>query len=219
VNDWHVGLVPAYVKALGLPMKTVCTVHNLGYQGEFRAEDFAKMELPEGVFRPEGLEFYGKVNLLKGAILMADAVTTVSPSYAREIQEKERGHGLHEVLREHRGKLTGILNGIDMVGWNPAKDGALKKNFKLGSMAGRVECRAALEKEMGLEPANGKPIFGMVTRMTRDKGVDLAWGEVERLVGKGGRPVGFGGGRSCVGRGGKEIGEAASETGGGAVGV
>jgi starch synthase len=193
-NDWHVGLVPAYVKALGLPMKTVCTVHNLGYQGEFRAEDFAKMELPEGVFRPEGLEFYGKVNLLKGAILMADAVTTVSPSYAREIQEKERGHGLHKVLREHRGKLTGILNGIDMVGWNPATDGALPKGFGVKSMTGRAECRAALEKEMGLEAANGRPIFGMVTRMAWEKGVDLAWGAVEKLVKEGGRLVVLGAG-------------------------
>jgi starch synthase len=175
-------------------MKTVCTVHNLGYQGEFGAEDFAKMELPEGVFRPEGLEFYGKVNLLKGAILMADAVTTVSPSYAREIQEKERGHGLHEVLREHRGKLTGILNGIDTVGWNPATDGALPKGFGVKSMTGRVECRAALEKEMGLEAANGRPIFGMVTRMAWEKGVDLAWGAVEKLVKEGGRLVVLGAG-------------------------
>ena len=194
VNDWHVGLVPAYVKALGLPIRTVCTVHNLGYQGEFSHTDFEKLGLPEGVFRPEGLEFYGKMNFLKGAIAMADAVTTVSPSYAQEIQDKERGHGLHEVLRARAKQLTGILNGIDMVEWNPAKDGALKNNFKLGSMAGRVECRAALEKEMGLEPANGKPIFGMVTRITRDKGVDLAWGQVERLVGRGGRLVLLGAG-------------------------
>ncbi len=194
LNDWHVGLVPAYVKALGLPIQTVCTVHNLGYQGEFSHTDFEKLGLPEGVFRPEGLEFYGKMNFLKGAIAMADAVTTVSPSYAQEIQDQERGHGLHEVLRARGNRLTGILNGIDRVGWNPWTDGALKKNFKVGSMAGRVECRAALEKEMGLEPANGKPIFGMVTRMTKDKGVDLAWGEVERLVGRGGRLVVLGAG-------------------------
>jgi len=115
---------------LGLPIRTVCTVHNLGYQGEFSHTDFEKLGLPEGVFRPEGLEFYGKMNFLKGAIAMADAVTTVSPSYAQEIQGKERGHGLHEVLRARAKQLTGILNGIDMVEWNPAKDGALKKNFK-----------------------------------------------------------------------------------------
>jgi starch synthase len=207
VNDWHVGLVPAYVKALGLPMKTVCTVHNLGYQGEFGAEDFAKMELPEGVFRPEGLEFYGKVNLLKGAILMADAVTTVSPSYAREIQEKERGHGLHEVLREHRGKLTGILNGIDMVGWNPATDGALPKGFGVKSMTGRVECRTALERKMGLEAANGRPIFGMVTRMAWEKGVDLVWAGVEGLVKQGGRLVVLGAGDPVLEEEGRRLAE------------
>jgi starch synthase len=205
VNDWHVGLVPAYVRSLGLPMRTVCTVHNLGYQGVFPAEDFRRVGLPDGVFRPEGVEFYGKMNWLKGAIAMADAVTTVSPSYAREIQESERGHGLHEVLREHRGKLTGILNGIDMVEWNPAKDGALKKNFKLGSMAGRVECRAALEKEMGIEPANGRPIFGMVTRLTKEKGVDLVWAGVEELVRRGGRLVVLGAGDPALEEEGKRL--------------
>lgn len=194
VNDWHVGLVPAYVQALGLPMRTVCTVHNLGYQGEFSAEDFRRLGLPEGAFRPEGLEFYGKMNFLKGAIALADAVTTVSPSYAEEIREKERGHGLDGVLRGRGKKLTGIRNGIDMEGWNPAKDGALPKNFQVGAMAGRGDDRAALEKEMGLEPANGKPIFGMVTRMTRDKGMDLAWGVTEKLVGEGGRLVVLGAG-------------------------
>jgi starch synthase len=145
------------------------------------------------------------MNWLKGAIAMADAVTTVSPSYAREIQESERGHGLHEVLREHRGKLTGILNGIDMVEWNPAKDGALKKNFKLGSMAGRVECRAALEKEMGIEPANGRPIFGMVTRLTKEKGVDLVWAGVEELVRRGGRLVVLGAGDPALEEEGKRL--------------
>ncbi len=196
LNDWHVGLVPAYVRALGLPMKTVCTVHNLGYQGEFTAEDFRKLGLPEGAFRPEGLEFYGKLNFLKGGIAMADAVTTVSPSYAEEIREKEGGHGLHEVLRARGKRLTGILNGIDRVGWNPWTDEALPKKFKVGSMSGRVECRAALEREMGLEPANGKPIFGMVTRMTREKGVDLAWGQVAELVRRGGRLVVLGAGEA-----------------------
>ena len=126
--------------------------------------------------------------------MMADAVTTVSPSYAREIQEKERGHGLHEVLREHREKLTGILNGIDLVGWNPSTDGALKKEFGAKSMTGRVECRTALEREMGLEAANGRPIFGMVTRMAWEKGVDLVWAGVEGLVKQGGRLVVLGAG-------------------------
>ncbi|NBS78721.1 MAG: glycogen synthase GlgA [Verrucomicrobia bacterium] len=205
VNDWHVGLVPAYVKALGLPIRTVCTVHNLGYQGEFPAEDFRRVGLPEGVFRPEGVEFYGKMNFLKGAIAIADAVTTVSPSYAREIQAEERGHGLHEVLREHGGKLNGILNGIDMVEWNPATDGALKKNFKVGSMAGRVECRAALEKEMGIEPANGRPIFGMVTRLTREKGVDLVWAGAEELARRGGRLVVLGAGDPALEEEGKRL--------------
>ena len=205
VNDWQVGLVPAYVQALGLPMKTVCTVHNLAYQGEFSAEDFRKVGLPEGAFRPEGVEFYGKMNWLKGAIRMADGVTTVSPSYAREIQEKEQGRGLEEVLRGRGERVTGILNGIDVVAWNPATDGCLPKSFKVGSMAGRVQCRSALEKEVGLEPANGRPIFGMVTRMAGEKGVDLAWGGVKELVKQGGRLVVLGAGDRAMEEEGRKL--------------
>lgn len=194
VNDWHAALVPAYVRALGLPMKTLFTIHNLRYQGEFPAQDFRKLDLPEGIFRPEGLEFFGKLNLLKGAITLSDAVNTVSPTYAREIQQKEHGCGLHDVLREKGKWLSGILNGIDEEAWNPATDGELKKNFRRGNLAGRVECRVALEREMGLEPANGRPIFGMVTRLVREKGVDLVLGAAGEMVQQGGRLVILGAG-------------------------
>lgn len=186
-NDWHTALIPALAAVVHLPMRTVFTIHNLRYQGEFPAADFPRLGLPAEMFRPETLEFYGKVNLLKGAVLLAHEVTTVSPSYAQEIQTEAFGHGLHEVLQGRARHLTGILNGIDADSWNPANDAALKKNFRAASILGREECRAALEGELGLEPANGRPIFGMVSRLTEDKGVDLVLGAASQLVAKGGR--------------------------------
>ena len=171
--------------------RSVSQSRYLRYQGEFPASEFPRLGLPGEMFRPETLEFYGKVNLLKGAILLAHEVTTVSPSYAREIQTEAFGHGLHEVLKSRAAHLSGILNGIDEDSWNPESDGELKKNFSSAKPQGREECRAALEKEMGLEPANGRPIFGMVTRLAEDKGVDLALGTAKELVKKGGRLVAY----------------------------
>ena len=188
-NDWHAALVPAHCTALGLPMKTVFTIHNLKYQGEFPAENFSSLGLPQAVYSPEGMEFYGRLNLMKGAILLADAVTTVSPTYAREIQGEEQGFGLHGVLRANSAKLTGILNGIDEESWNPATDCEIRAPYRRGAMRRREECRAALEVEVGMESANGRPIFGMVTRMAAEKGVDLALANVGHLVRKGARLV------------------------------
>jgi len=188
-NDWHTALIPALASVVHLPMRTVFTIHNLRYQGEFPASEFPRLGLAAEMFRPETLEFYGKVNLLKGAILLAHEVTTVSPSYAREIQTEAFGHGLHEVLKGRSAHLTGILNGIDEESWDPGKDAALKKNFRPRALPARVECRTALEAEMGLEPANGRPIFGMVSRLTADKGVDLALGAARSLVAQGSRLV------------------------------
>jgi starch synthase len=201
-NDWHTALIPALAAVVHLPMRTVFTIHNLRYQGEFPAADFPRLGLPAEMFRPETLEFYGKVNLLKGAVLLAHEVTTVSPSYAQEIQTEAFGHGLQEVLQGRARHLTGILNGIDADSWNPATDTALKKNFRAASILGREECRAALEGELGLEPANGRPIFGMVSRLTEDKGVDLVLGTAQELVKKGGR-------LAVLGKGHTELEEAA----------
>jgi len=186
-NDWHAALVPAHCAALGLPMKSVFTIHNLKYQGEFPAGEFSSLGLPSRMYSPEGLEFYGSVNLMKGAVLLADAVTTVSPTYAKEIQEEAQGFGLHEVLKGNSAKLTGILNGIDEESWNPATDHEIKTHYRPGAMRGREECRAALEIELGLEPANGRPIFGMVTRMAAEKGVNLALANADHLVRRGAR--------------------------------
>ncbi|NBQ55259.1 MAG: glycogen synthase GlgA [Verrucomicrobia bacterium] len=181
-NDWHAALVPGHCRALGLPMKSVFTIHNLKYQGEFPAENFSSLDLPPGMYSPEGFEFYGRLNLMKGAILLSDAVTTVSPTYAKEIQGEAQGFGLHEVLQGNTDKLTGILNGIDEESWNPSADTALKTPYRRGALRGREECRAALEIELGLEPANGRPIFGMVTRMAAEKGVDLALANALHLI-------------------------------------
>ena len=188
-NDWHAALLPGHVQALGLPIKTVFTIHNLKYQGEFPAGDFSKLGLPPSMYSPEGYEFYGKLNLMKGAFLLSDAVTTVSPTYAKEIQEESSGFGLHEVLRGCADKLTGILNGIDERSWNPGTDPALTAHYRGRALRGREKCRAVLEAELGLEPAHGRPIFGMVTRMAMEKGVDLALANAAHLVRRGARLV------------------------------
>ena len=195
-NDWHTALIPALASVVHLPMRTVFTIHNLRYQGEFPASEFPRLGLAAEMFRPETLEFYGKVNLLKGAILLAHEVTTVSPSYAREIQTEAFGHGLHDVLQGRSAHLTGILNGIDEESWDPGRDSSLKKNFRPAALQGREVCRAALEAELGLEPANGRPIFGMVSRLAADKGVDLALGAARQLVRQGGRLVILGAGEA-----------------------
>jgi starch synthase len=197
-NDWHTALIPALAPVVHLPMRTVFTIHNLRYQGEFPAADFPRLGLTSEMFRPETLEFYGKVNLLKGAIRLAHEVTTVSPSYAQEIQTEALGHGLHEVLQGRADHLSGILNGIDEESWNPAGDAELKKKFSVDKPQGREECRAALERELGLEPANGRPIFGMVTRLAEDKGVDLVWGAARELAKRGGRLAVLGKGHAAL---------------------
>jgi starch synthase len=183
-NDWHTGLVPAYVKAAGLPFRTVYTIHNLSYQGSFPGSVAARAHLPEAMFSPRGVEFYGRLNFMKGAIVLADAVTAVSPTYAREIQMEQYGCGLHAVLAENSHKLSGILNGIDMDVWNPAKDRYLEQNYDARRLAGKAACKKALLKEMKVKAkrAEDRPVFGLVSRLVGQKGIDLVLSAVEPLV-------------------------------------
>jgi starch synthase len=141
VNDWQTALVPVLLKERKLPLRSVLTIHNLAYQGSFWGIDFGLTNLPGDYFSPRGVEFYGQLNLLKGGIVFADAVTTVSERYAREIQTPEYGCGLHVVISEHLGKLSGILNGADYNIWNPASDRLLPKKYKPSNMAGKKACR------------------------------------------------------------------------------
>jgi starch synthase len=180
-HDWQTGLVPAFIKGpygepstlTGTP--TVFTVHNLGYQGLFPAGKLPVTGLSkEEFFHPEGLEFWGKISLLKAGIVYSQAVTTVSPTYAREIQTPEYGLGMEGILKQRRSSLHGILNGVDYGVWNPAIDSHLPYTYSPRKMEGKRRCKESLIQEMGLDPAIiKKPLLGMISRLDNQKGFDL----------------------------------------------
>jgi starch synthase len=181
-NDWQTALVPVLVREKKLPFKTVLTIHNLAYQGSFWGLDFGLTNLPGHYFSASGVEYYGNLNLLKGGLLYADALTTVSERYAREIQTPEQGAGLDPVVREQAYKLTGILNGADYEIWNPATDKSLAQKFTPAKLAGKAICREALLKECGLAPEPAGPVLVMVTRLTHQKGIELLFPLLDRLL-------------------------------------
>lgn len=193
LNDWQTGLVPAFVRAGGLPFKTVYTIHNLAYQGSFWGFDFAMTNLPGDYFSARGVEFYGYLNCMKAGITLAHQVTTVSPRYAEEIQTEAYGCSLQGVLGEQRHKLTGILNGIDTEQWNPRADLFTAEPFHSGNLKGKAGCRDALLNEFGLPEEEG-PVFGCITRLTYQKGIDLLRVVLDDLVGQGARFVMLGSG-------------------------
>ena len=179
-HDWQAGLVPALLRSsfssdpTFLGSKTVFTIHNLGYQGLFPKAALAEAGLDPAVFRPDGLEFFGRVSYIKGGIAFADALTTVSPTYAREIQTPEYGFGLDGALRARTGALTGILNGADYNEWDPRHDPLIPAPFSADDLSGKEACKRALLAEFGLpEAALGRPLIGIVSRFTRQKGADI----------------------------------------------
>jgi starch synthase len=180
LHDWQTGLVPAFVRARGLPFKTVYTIHNLAYQGSFWGVDFPLTNLPGDYFSAAGVEFYGRLNCMKAGIALADQITTVSPRYAQEIQGETYGCGLDRVLGEQRAKLTGILNGVDTVLWNPQDDPLIPANYHAGSLKGKAACKEALLADLGLP--GGAPVFGCITRLAQQKGVDLIRAAMEDLL-------------------------------------
>jgi len=179
-HDWQAGLVPAYLRTTFasdptfLGVKTLFTIHNLGYQGLFPRAALAEAALDPSLYRPEGLEFFGRVSYIKGGISFADALNTVSPTYAREIQTPEYGFGLDGALRARADVLSGILNGVDYREWNPETDPYLPARYAAGNLAGKRICKEQLLAEFGLPASAAKaPLIGIVSRLTRQKGADL----------------------------------------------
>ncbi|HEX8964115.1 MAG TPA: glycogen synthase GlgA [Rhodocyclaceae bacterium] len=176
-NDWQTSLAPAYLHYLpGAIAKSVVTVHNLAFQGLFDRAALFELGLPDYAWHPGGVEYYGRLSLLKAGLQFADAITTVSPSYAREIQTEEEGMGMGGLLRHRSAVLAGILNGIDTSAWNPAADAMLHKPFAHYSadrLAGKAANKAALQRQTGLAEDAGVPLFGVVSRLTHQKGLDL----------------------------------------------
>ncbi len=173
-NDWQTGLIPALLALGGGPRPaTVFTIHNLAYQGVFPAAVFPTLGLPAESFTLHGVEFHGQVSFMKAGLTYSDKLTTVSPTYAAEIQTTTYGCGLDGLLRARAGDLVGILNGVDTANWDPATDPNLPHRFDPHDMAGKARNKTALQEELGLEPAADAPLIGLVSRLTEQKGLDL----------------------------------------------
>ncbi|HOL22139.1 MAG TPA: glycogen/starch synthase [bacterium] len=173
-HDWHTALLPLYLKLNykePFPKaKTLFTIHNLGYQGVFSIDKFHLLGLPWQYFNMEELEFYGNVNFMKAGIIHSDMLNTVSPNYASEILTPEFGHNLDGLLRKYQYKLKGILNGIDYQVWNPAFDTSIAKRYR--SYKSKGENKIAIQKKLSLKVGKDIPIFGMVSRLAEQKGID-----------------------------------------------
>jgi starch synthase len=176
-HDWHCGLIPAYLRRVeGRRPVTVSTIHNIAYQGIFPRKIMAEIALPPDTFTINGLEYYGQVSFLKSGLTFSDAVTTVSPQYAQEIQQDNYGCGLQDVLKIRSGVLHGILNGIDSETWNPETDPYLPANYNGHTLKGlrdKAKVRAALLVECGLKVRSNRPVFGVVSRLVEQKGLDV----------------------------------------------
>ena len=181
-HDWPAALAPAYLHFEPQRAATVMTVHNLAFQGNFDSALLERLELPHASFHLEGLEFHGRLSFLKGGLAYADAITTVSPSYAREIQGEALGCGLDGLLRQRREALTGILNGIDVAQWDPAADPRIAQPYDTHTLEAKAANKAALQRCMGLRLEEDLPLLGMVSRLTHQKGSDLVAEAVDELA-------------------------------------
>jgi len=181
-HDWQAGLVAPYLRTTfaGDPtffgMRCLLTIHNLGYQGNFPAAAFADLGLDPGLYNPGGLEFWNQVSYLKAGIVWSDAINTVSPTYAREIQTREYGFGMDDLLRTHAKKLSGILNGVDYEEWNPETGPYQVAHYSARDLSGKLASKKALLAELGLPPNLDRPLIGIVSRLADQKGFDLVGG-------------------------------------------
>src|SRR5881398_2817252 len=182
LHDWAPALAPVFVHAHGLPFSTVLTIHHVADQGSFWGLDFQLTNLPEPLFTLHGVEFFGRLNFLKGGILYADKITTVSEHYRRQILTPAGGYGLDQVLRENAHRLNAILDGADYTRWNPASDRLLPAPYDARRLRGKQVCREALLKEMNLASAPRGPVFGMVTRVIQEKGFEILVPLLDRLL-------------------------------------
>jgi starch synthase len=181
-NDWQAGLAPAYQQYLQDACPSVMTVHNLAYQGTFPSAIVPELGLPWDCFKPDGVEFFGKLSFLKAGLFYADHLTTVSPSYAKEIQTDALGFGLQGLLSHRRSSLSGILNGIDTAEWNPATDIYLTHHYDADDLSGKAANKRELQQRMGLHEDAAIPLFGMVSRFAHQKGLDVVLEVAKKLI-------------------------------------
>jgi len=182
-HDWQAGLVPAYLGQHGGPRpRTVMTIHNIAYQGVFDRGFLRDLWLDPAWFHPEGIEFYGQINFLKAGLAFADRITTVSPTYAREIQQPGMGAALEGLLARRSRELTGILNGVDTRIWNPSADPLLEYHYNAKSLSAKKLNKNILQTAMGLDASSEDPLFAVVSRLADQKGLDLVLENVAYLI-------------------------------------
>lgn len=185
-HDWQAGLVPLYLSLTGGPRpSTVFTIHNIAFQGVFPADLLYELGLPTDVFTVDGVEYYGQIGFLKAGLQLADRITTVSPTYAREIQTPEGGMGLDGLLRSRSSVVSGILNGIDDEVWDPAGDAYLVHTYHRDTLDLRAINKRALQERLGLTPDPDALLFGVVSRLSEQKGLDLVLAGLSRLLADG----------------------------------
>lgn len=181
-NDWQTALIPALLSLHPNHPATVFTIHNMAYRGLFSYQAFAELNLPAGFWHHERLEFYGQMSFIKGGLGFADYITTVSPSYAQEIQRPEFGCGLDGLIRYRRDSIAGILNGIDTDEWNPGTDPHLICNYNRRTLGNKTKNKLALQAELGLTVSAETPLLGFVGRLVEQKGVDLILAQTNQLL-------------------------------------
>ena len=190
-HDWQTGMIPMLLKAQYqhhstiAQAKAVYTIHNLAYQGNFPSEWVHRLGIPSHHFHPDNYEFHGQINCMKAGIASADAITTVSPSYAEEILTREYGCQLEGFLLNHTNKLSGIVNGIDMADLDPATDSALAANYAAGRTAGKKACKAQLQKACGLDISESTPLLTLISRLAEQKGIDLLLANAQAWMDRG----------------------------------
>ena len=172
-NDWQTGLIPALLSLESNPPASIFTIHNMAYQGLFDSSTFSDLNLPGKLWKPSALEYFGQLSFIKGGLAFANRITTVSPTYAEEIQTAEFGYGLEGLLQYRQDSLSGIINGIDTEIWNPSHDSALAKSYSIKTLADKQLNKTALQQSMGLPVDSQIPVFGLIGRLVEQKGIDL----------------------------------------------
>ncbi|MBI3997911.1 MAG: glycogen synthase GlgA [Armatimonadetes bacterium] len=188
-HDWHSALLPAYLRMHRSRVPTLFTVHNLAHQGTFPAEQFPITGLPHEAFTPDGVEFYGKLNVMKAGLISSHALSTVSETYAKEIQTEEYGMGLDGLLRARSADLFGVLNGVDYSLWDPSVDPSIPARYSTDDLAGKSVCKASLQHDLGLPVDARVPLIGTVARLVSQKGFDLVASGLDAIVSMGAQVV------------------------------
>ena len=184
-NDWHTGLVPLWLRGVQPHVPSLFTIHNIAFQGVFPANTLDLLRLPRELLALDAIEFYGGISFLKAGIRYSDRLTTVSPTYAREIQTPAFGCGLEGVVRERAADLVGILNGVDCRVWDPARDRHLRAHYSAADLAGKRACKTAIQHELGLDKDADVPLIAFVSRLTRQKMAELVVQAVDTLIDQG----------------------------------